>query len=104
MEKDGQAVDADFGTAHYFKYFIQRHEHILLTKHLYCIVLYLCICIALLEVHTNQKRFQCERPREKRTVLRERIEALGSPVNKVDGVEGGSWFQGAGPMIAKACV
>src|SRR6218665_2006337 len=36
---------------------------------LYCIVLYLYIYIALPAVHTNQKRFQCERPREKRTVL-----------------------------------
>jgi len=51
---------------------------------LYCIVLYLYIYI----VHTNQKRFQCERPREKRAVLRERKEALGSLVNKVDRVEG----------------
>jgi len=39
---------------------------------MYCIVLYLYIYIALLAVHTNQKRFQCERPREKRAVLRER--------------------------------
>src|SRR6218665_278693 len=29
---------------------------------LYCIVLYLYIDIALLVVHTNQKRFQCKRP------------------------------------------
>ena len=36
-----------------------------------CIVLYLYIYIALLAVHTNQKRFQCKRPREKRAVLRE---------------------------------
>ena len=43
---------------------------------LYCIVLYLHIYIALLEVHTNQKRFQCERPSEKRAVLKERKEAL----------------------------
>ena len=50
---------------------------------LYCIVLYLYIYTALLAVHTNQKRFQCERPREKRAVLREQKEALGSPVNKV---------------------
>src|SRR6218665_561677 len=57
------------------------------------IVLYLYIYIALLAVHTNQKRFQCERPREKRAVLREQKEALGSPVNKVDRVEGRSWFQ-----------
>jgi len=67
---------------------------------LYCIV----SIIALLAVHTNQKRFQCESPREKRTVLRERKEALGSPVNKVDRVEGRSWFQSKGPMIAKASV
>jgi len=67
-----------------------------------CIVLYLYIYIALLAVHTNQKRFQCERPREKKAVLRERKEALGSPVNKVDHVEGRSWFQIEGPMIAKA--
>ena len=62
------------------------------------IVLYLYIYIALLVVHTNQNRictwnrFQCERPREKRAVLRDRREALGSPVNKVDRVEGRSWF------------
>src|SRR6218665_531817 len=31
-----------------------------------CIVLYLYIYIALPAVHTNQKHFQCERPREKR--------------------------------------
>jgi len=46
--------------------------------------LHLYIYIALLEVQTNQKRFQCKRPREKRAALRERKEALGSPVNKVD--------------------
>ena len=51
------------------------------------IVLYLYIYIALPTVHTNQERFQCEIPREKRAVLRERKEALGSPVNKVDSVE-----------------
>src|SRR6218665_486527 len=52
------------------------------------IVLYLYIYIALLAVHTNQKRFQCERPREKRAVVRERKKALGySPVNKVDRVQ-----------------
>src|SRR6218665_1128372 len=38
------------------------------TNILYCIVLYLYIYIALLAVHTNQKRFQCERPREKGAV------------------------------------
>src|SRR6218665_194682 len=66
---------------------------------LYCIVLYLYIYIALLAVHINQKRFQCESPREKRAVLREQKEALGSPVNKVDRAEGRSWFQSEGPMI-----
>src|SRR6218665_2269987 len=69
-----------------------------------CIVLYLYIYVALLAVHTNQKRFQCERPREKRAVLREQKEALGLPVNKVDRVEGMSWFQSEGPMIANARV
>ena len=70
----------------------------------YCIALYLYIYIALLAVHTNQKRFQCESPREKSAVLRERKEALGLPVNKADCVEGGSWFQSAWLMIAKARV
>ena len=47
------------------------------------IVLYIYIYIALLTVHANQKRLQCERPRQKRAVLRERKEALGTtPVNK----------------------
>jgi len=41
----------------------------------YCTVLYLNIYIAPLEVHTSKKRFQCERPREKRAVLRERKRA-----------------------------
>src|SRR6218665_1136561 len=59
---------------------------------LYCIVLHLYIYIALLAVHTNQKRFQCKTPSEKRAVLRERREALGSPVSKVDRVEGRSWL------------
>ena len=43
-------------------------------------------------VHTNQKCFQYKRPREKRAVLRERKEALGSQVSQVDRVEGRSWF------------
>jgi len=40
-------------------------------------------------------------PREKSAALRERKEALGTPVNEVDRVEGRSWFQSEGPMIAK---
>jgi len=67
---------------------------------MYCIVLYLYIYIALLTVHTNQKHFQCERPIEKRVVLRERKEALGLPAHKVDRVEGRSLFQSERPMIA----
>src|SRR6218665_1353902 len=52
---------------------------------LYCVVsycIYLYVCIALLTVHNNQKRFQCKIPREMKVVLRERKEAPGSPVNK----------------------
>src|SRR6218665_1122315 len=41
-----------------------RSAHILVILVLYCIVLY--IYIALLAVHTNQKRSQFERPRDKR--------------------------------------
>src|SRR6218665_1107305 len=74
----------------------------------YCIVLYRIYTfnnyIALFAANTNQKRFQCERPRGKRAVLRELKEALYSPVNNVDRVERMSWFQSEGPMIAKACV
>jgi len=47
---------------------------------LYCIVLYLYIYIALLAVHINQKRFQCERPREKRAVLYESVVCERMPV------------------------
>src|SRR6218665_317392 len=53
----------------------------------WCIVLYLYIYIPLLAVHTNQKRFQCERPREKRTVCLEREWCvLGSGVSCKGGV------------------
>ena len=70
---------------------------------LYCIVLYLYIYIALLAVHANQKRFQRETQRDESRLKRtKRGRLLGSPVNKVDRVEGESWFQGSGPMIAKA--
>ena len=62
--------------------------------------MYLYIYIAPLTVHANQKNFQCERPREKRAVSRGGKEALGSPVNKVERAEGGSWFQSEGLMIA----
>ena len=53
---------------------------------------------------TNRKRIQCERPREKRAVLRERKDTLGSAANKEERVEGVIWFQSEGPMIAKAHV
>ena len=70
----------------------------------HCIVLYLSIYKVLLAVHTNQKRFLCERPIEKKAVFREREEALDSSVNKEERVEGGSWIQSAGPIIEKARV
>src|SRR5688572_7511726 len=72
-----------------------------------CLVLYLSIYIAPLAVHTNQRRSQCERPREKKEVFRQRKEALGPPVNKQERVKGGSCFHSAGtagPMKAKARV
>src|SRR6218665_393552 len=47
----------------------ERAKHVIIIAPLYCIVLYLYIYIALLAVHTNQKCFQCQRPREKRAVL-----------------------------------
>src|SRR5688572_26766820 len=59
---------------------------------LYCIVLYISIYITPLAVHTNQRRSQCERPREKKEVLRQPKEAFGQPVNKEERIEGGSWF------------
>jgi len=37
--------------------------------------LYLYIYIALLTVHTNQKRFQCERPREEETQVQNELQA-----------------------------
>src|SRR5688572_9098528 len=86
---------------------IHKHAHIytyVRTYILYCIVLYLSIYIAPLAVHTNQRRSQCERPREKKEVFRQRKEALGPPVNKQERVKGGSWFHSAGPMKAKAVV
>ena len=57
------------------------------------IVLDRYIYIALPTLHNNQKHFQSKRPREYRAVLRERKQALVSPVNKVDRVVGGCWFQ-----------
>src|SRR5688572_4801887 len=86
---------------------IHKHAHIytyVRTYILYCIVLYLSIYIASLAVHTNQRRSQCERPKEKKEVFRQRKEALGPPVNKQERVKGGSWFHSAGPMKAKACI
>src|SRR6218665_2155877 len=82
-------------------------EEISIPKHdavVYCIVLCLYIYIVLLAMHTSQMRFQYERRREKRAVLRERKKALGSPVNKVDRVEGRGWIQSDVPMIEKARV
>ena len=44
----------------------------------YCIALYLYIYIALLALHASRRRFHCKRPREKKAVFRERLDALGS--------------------------
>src|SRR6218665_2180918 len=74
----------------------------------FCIVLYCIVSIhlysAACSAHQSEALPVRETQREKRAVLRERKEALGSPVNKVDRVEGRSWFQSEGPMIAKARV
>jgi len=48
---------------------------------MYCIV-YIYIYIAVLEEHTNQKRFQCERPKEKRAVSNYVSQMLKSMVHK----------------------
>src|SRR6218665_3005053 len=49
---------------------VSANDNVYLSKfkcrYLYRIVLYLYIYTALLAVNINQKRFQCERPREKR--------------------------------------
>src|SRR6218665_2154455 len=60
---------------------------------LHCFVLY---CIYIFIKRFLRKRFQYDRPVEKRAFLRERKEALRSSVNKVDRVEGriGSKAQG----------
>jgi len=48
--------------------FLDRYicTYIHVCTNIHCIVLYLYIYKSLLAVHTNQKRFQCERPREER--------------------------------------
>ena len=56
------------------------------------IAFYLYISIALFAAHNNQKRFQCERTREKRAVVIERKEALGSPVEAL------------GSLVSKECL
>ena len=55
-------------------------------------------------MHTNQRRSQCERPKEKKTVLRQRKEVLGPPARRAEHVDGESWFHSAGPIQAKARV
>src|SRR6218665_974519 len=66
---------------------MSNHADTIIYSCIVCIVLYLYIYIAPLAEHTNQKlisyvvslAFQCERPREKRAVLRKRKETLGLP-------------------------
>ena len=72
---------------------------------LYFILLYCIVSIHLHSASCSAQQSEALPVREtQRAVLRERKEALGSPVNKVDRVEGRSWFQSEGPMIAKARV
>jgi len=66
----------------------------------HCIVSYLYIYIELLAVHKNQKR---DAQREESSLERTN-RGTCSPVNKVEQVDGESWFQSAGSMIEKACV
>ena len=57
------------------RYFIKNHRHTSIHASIYCIVLHLYIYTAPLAVHTNQKRFQCERPKEKSTYITTNIYA-----------------------------
>ena len=57
---------------------------------LYCIVLSLYTYIAFLAVHTNQKRFQCERPREESSLKRTKRDTW-LPVNNEELVNAGCW-------------
>ena len=52
----------------------------------------------------NQRRSRCERPKEKKAILRQRKEVLGPPVSRTERVDGESWFHSAGPIKAKARV
>src|SRR6218665_177260 len=58
-------------------------------------------CSAIRQCALFRSELHYQRPREKRAVLRERKEALSSPVNKEDRVKGESWFQSAGPTKEK---
>ena len=62
---------------------------------MYCIYT-VYIYIALLAVHTNQKLFQCERPREKRAVLIERKRHLANQLIKWIVSEEGVGFKAKG--------
>ena len=67
----------------------------------YCIALYLSICIALLVRYTVQKHCQCARPMRKILVLRKTKEDERLPVRQVERIKGESAFQGVGPIEAK---
>jgi len=67
---------------------------------LYCIYIFINCLLQCTPIRSASSA----RDPEKRAVLRERKEALGSPVNIVDRVEGRSWFQSEGPITAKARV
>ena len=66
----------------------------------YFILFYLRIYKAPLTVQPNQRRFQCERPLEKRKVLRERAETEVPPYNIRARVIAGISFHNRGPTEA----
>jgi hypothetical protein len=67
----------------------------------YCIVLYLCIYIAPLVLHTNHRCSQCERAREKTVVLRQvKMRHLTHQlINMKECIEKGSWFHSCRPNV-----
>jgi len=67
----------------------------------YCIYIYIHLYSASCSAHQSEALPVRETQIEESSLERTK-EALGSPDNKVVRVEGRSWFQGEGQMIAKA--
>ena len=77
-----------------------------------CLRMYLCVSVCIVSIHLYSAVCSAhhsealpvkETQREESSLERKKL-ALGSPVNKVDRVEGRNWFQSKGPMIGKARV